>query len=170
MRGPPMPKNCAPVRSRSAMARREAYMSLEASPAEIRICGGGMRAERRPSIVRAERLRRRRESGDRGVEHGNAQLLFLVLQLVEAVVNAADEKQFLVRTLFAQAAFVEDQNAVGVLDRAQAMRNHHGGAAGKQTVERFADHQLRFRVDAGSGFVEDQELRIMRQRARETHQ
>ena len=35
IRGPPMPKNFAPVRARSAVASRAAYISLDASPAEI---------------------------------------------------------------------------------------------------------------------------------------
>src|ERR1700733_15070500 len=37
MRGPPIPKNFAPVRARKAVASRAAYMSLDASPAEIKI-------------------------------------------------------------------------------------------------------------------------------------
>ena len=40
-----------------------------------------------------------------------AEFLLLVLELVEAVVNAALGEQFLMRALFAQSAFVEDENA-----------------------------------------------------------
>ena len=57
---------------------------------------------------------------------------------------------------------------VGVLNGAQAVRDDEGGAAREQAVERFANQQLGFRVDAGSGFVEDEESRIVRQGAGET--
>jgi hypothetical protein len=64
--------------------------------------------------------------------------------------------------LFAEAAFVEDEDAVGVLNGAEAMRDDQGGSAAEETVERFADQEFRFGVDAGCGFVEYQEARIVR--------
>ena len=63
--------------------------------------------------------------------------------------------------LFAQAAFVEDEDAVGVLDGAQAMGDDQGGAAAEQAVEGFADLEFGFGVHAGGGFVEDQEAWIV---------
>ena len=69
--------------------------------------------------------------------------------------------------LFAEAAFVEDQDAVGVLNGAEAMSDDQRGAAGEKAIERVADEQLGFGVDAGSGFVEDQEARIVREGASE---
>ena len=183
----------APVRARSAVARRAAYMSLDASPAEIRICGGSLiepthlncwkvamrclggcrkcslerKAPSSASIIGRQRLRK---SGSAARRQRRRKFLLLVLQLVEAVVNAAKGEQFLMRALFAQAPFVEDENAIRVLDGAEAVRDHDGGAAFEQTVERFADHHFRLGVDARSGFVENQEFRIVRQGAREAHQ
>ena len=49
------------------------------------------------------------------------QLLLFVLELVEAVVDAALGEQFLMGALFAEASFVEDEDSVGVLNGAEAM-------------------------------------------------
>ena len=67
------------------------------------------------------------------------EFLFFVLQLIQAVVDAALGKQLLMRALFPEAALVEDQYAVGVLDSAQAMRDDEGGSAAEQSVERVAN-------------------------------
>lgn len=47
---------------------------------------------------------------------GEMQLLLFVLELVEAVVDAALGEELLVRALLAEAAFVEDEDAVGMLN------------------------------------------------------
>src|SRR5690242_18782225 len=74
------------------------------------------------------------------------------------------------RALLAQASLMEYENSVGMLDGAEAMGNDDGRASRQQPVQSFADHQLGAGVHAGSGFVENQETRIMRQRPSETHQ
>ena len=104
------------------------------------------------------------------VSAGKMQFLLLVLQLVQAVVNAALREKFLMSALFAQAAFVEHQNAVGVLNGAQAMRDHQRGAAGQQTVQRFANQQFRFGIHAGGSFVKNQEARIVRKGSRKINE
>ena len=98
---------------------------------------------------------------------GILKLLVLVLKLVEAVVDAAPREQLLMRAFFAQAALVEDENAVRMLDGAQAMRDHERCAPFEQAVERLANHEFGFRVHAGGGFIQNQELRIVRERAGE---
>jgi len=45
------------------------------------------------------------------------------LQLVKPIVNSALREKLLMRALFAQAPFVKHENAVGVLDRAQPVRD-----------------------------------------------
>src|SRR6266403_1285639 len=87
------------------------------------------------------------------------QLLLFVLQLVEAVVDSALGEEFLVRALFAEAPLVEDEDAVGMLNGAKAMRDDQRGAAAEQAVEGIADLQLGLGVHAGSSFVEDEEAR-----------
>ena len=102
--------------------------------------------------------------------HGDAQFLVFVLQLVQAVINAALCEEFLVRALLAQAALVKYEDAIGVLYGAQAVCDDNGGAAGKQPIERRANHQLGAGVHAGGGFIKDQKLGIVGQGPRETHQ
>ena len=96
------------------------------------------------------------------------EFLLFVLKLIEAIVDSAQRQQFLMRTLLAQASFVEHENAMRVLNRAQPVRDDDRGAAFEQAVERLADQQFGLGVHTGSGFVENQELRVVRQRARET--
>src|SRR5882724_4210485 len=94
------------------------------------------------------------------------QLLLFVLQLIQPVVNAAFGEKLLMRALLAQSPFVEYQNAIRMLNGAQPMSNHERGAPGQQAVQRFTNEQLCFGVHARGGFVENQEARIVRQRAR----
>src|SRR5580765_5198012 len=98
------------------------------------------------------------------------QFLLFVLQLIQAVIDAPLCQKFLVRALFAQAAFVEYQNAIGVLNGAEAVSDYQCGAAGQQFVQRFADQELGLGVHAGSGFIQNKETRIVCQRAREINQ
>ena len=101
---------------------------------------------------------------------GEVQLLFFVLELVETVVDAALGEKFLVGALFAEAAFMEDKDAVGVLDSAETVRDDESGAAAEEAVEGIADLQFGFGVHAGGGFVEDEEARIVREGAGEIDQ
>jgi hypothetical protein len=57
------------------------------------------------------------------------QLLLFVLQLIQSEVDSALRKQILVRALLAQTPFVEDQDPVRVLNRAEPMSNHQRGSA-----------------------------------------
>ncbi len=79
-------------------------------------------------------------------------------------------EQLLVRALLAQFAFVENENAVGVLDGAEPVRDDQGGAAFEQAVERLADQDFGLGVHARCRFVENQEPRIVRERPREADQ
>src|ERR1700733_5162496 len=134
MRGPPMPKNRACVRSRKAVTSRAAYMSLDASPAEIRICFSGMgmagafawqdegklvtsqgsshQSSGQPLIIGGQSMR---ISGS-PTAHRSSQLLLFVLQLVQTMVNSAQTQKLLMRTLFAQLSFVKHENAVSMLN------------------------------------------------------
>ena len=52
-----------------------------------------------------------------------------------------------------------------MLNRAEAVSDDQRGPAGKQTIQGFANEQLGLGVHARSGFVENQEARIVGQRA-----
>src|SRR5580704_2465141 len=174
--GPPMPKRATSIRFRSAMARRAAYISPDASPAEIKSGIGGMRGRCGRSIRCGLRSRERaarlvcETAGRVAGIFREAEFLFLVLELIEAVVNAALREQFLVGALFAEAAFVKNEDTRCVLNGAQAMSDHQRGAPGKETVESFANLQLGFGVNAGSCFIKDEEARIVRKSAREANE
>src|SRR5580700_8342152 len=99
-----------------------------------------------------------------------AEFLLLILELIEAVVNAALCEELLVGALFAEAAFVKNEDARCVLNGAQAMSDHQRGTSGKEAVESFANLQLGFGVNAGSCFVKDEEVRIVRKSAREANE
>src|SRR5580693_4364114 len=117
------------------------------------------------SVMGRQRLRKTRDSAGR--QRGNEFLLF-VLKLVEAVIDAALGQEFLMRALFAQTALVEDENAISVLNGAEAVRDYHGGAAFQQPIERFANHQFGLGVNARGGLIEYQELGIVREGTGET--
>src|SRR5438094_9606617 len=98
------------------------------------------------------------------------QLLLFVLQLVQTVVDPALREKFLMGALLAQAAFVEYQDSVRILNRAEAMGDHQGGTARQQLVERLTNQQLSFRIHAGCGLIENQKTRIVSQCTREIDQ
>jgi hypothetical protein len=98
------------------------------------------------------------------------QLLLFVLELIQAEVDAALSQELLVRALFAQAAFMEHEDAVSVLDRAETVSDHQRGAPGKQSAQSFADLQFCFGVNARSGLIENQKTRIVRQGAGEINE
>ena len=61
-------------------------------------------------------------------------------------------------------AFVHHQNAVGALNGREPVRNDERGAALQPSVlQCVANAQFGFRIDTGSGFVEDQNSRIVGQ-------
>src|SRR5215471_1002679 len=169
--GPPMPNSATSMRAFSAVASRAAYMSPEASPAErskemggmkrsdsyyptnfIRQCSGHLEVAiyvcQQQLITRRCGRRKDRRAWTRRKAIRAGELLLLVLELIQAVVNPALCQQFLVRAFFAQAPFVEYQDTVRVLDRAQAVRDNQRRAAAQQLVQRLADQTLRLGVHA----------------------
>ncbi len=62
-------------------------------------------------------------------------------------------------------AFFEHRDAVGAANGAQAMRNHQHGAALHQVPEGFLDQRFAFGIERGGGFVEDEDGRILQDRA-----
>src|SRR5450755_3836539 len=102
--------------------------------------------------------------------HWSREFLLFVLQLIETVINSAQREKLLMRSLFTQATLVEDKDAMRMLNRAQPVRDHDGGAALKQPVEGFADQELGLGVHAGGSFIENQKFWIVGQSPRETYE
>jgi hypothetical protein len=89
------------------------------------------------------------------------------LQLIQAMVDAALSKQFLVCAGFAELALVQDEDAVHVLDRRETMSDRNGRTPSHEDAQGVANQQLRFGVDARGRFVEDEHARIERERSGE---
>ncbi len=92
-------------------------------------------------------------------------LLILVLELVELPVKAALGQQLLVRAHLAQLALVHDQDGIGALHGGEAVGDQHAGAAFDHALQCAANAQLGVGIDAGGGLVEDEDARIVGQRA-----
>src|SRR5215469_1588532 len=95
----------------------------------------------------------------------HTQLLVFVLQLIELPVDAAMRQQLLVVADLAHLAFVHGDDLVGALNRGEPVRDDHRGSAFHHVGKSVAYPQLGVGIDAGRGFIQDQDLRIMRKRA-----
>ena len=94
--------------------------------------------------------------------------LVFVLQLVKLVIDSALREQLLVSAHLADLALVHDDNLVRSLNGRQTVGDHERGAAFDHAIERVTDPEFGFGIYARRGFIKDQDLRIMRQGARET--
>ncbi len=68
---------------------------------------------------------------------------------------------------FADLAFVHDDDFVGALHRREPVGDDQGCSSLDHAVERVAHAEFGFGIDAGSGFVENQDLRFVGQGAGE---
>src|SRR6516164_2688266 len=93
-----------------------------------------------------------------------------ILELEQLEVDSALSEQRLVGALLAQAALVDDENLVHVLDGREAVRDRYRGSSGHQDLESVANHQFRLCVDARGRLVQNEHTRIERQSSREGEQ
>src|SRR5690606_10242248 len=68
--------------------------------------------------------------------------------------------KLVVRTGLAQLAVMHDEDAVGVLDGREAVRDDERGAAAHERLERALDAGLEFGVDGAGRLVEDEDARV----------
>src|SRR5215217_8246996 len=87
------------------------------------------------------------------------------LRGMEAAVDATGGDQLVVAPFLGDACFVDDNDAVGVLDGGQAVGDDQRGAALGQFHEGLLDGPLRFRVERGGGFVQDEDGWILDEHA-----
>ncbi len=87
------------------------------------------------------------------------------LGFVEAGVGAGFAQQVGVFADFDDLAALDDDQAIGAAQRAQAVGDGDGGAAVDQVFQGRLDFALGFGVDRGGGFVEDQDARVDQQGA-----
>ena len=84
----------------------------------------------------------------------------LVLALVEVVVEAPGGEEGVVRAAFDDPAVIDDQELVGLTDRAQAVGDDKGGTAVHEAQQPLLDLLLGARVHAAGGLVEDEDARV----------
>src|ERR1700679_3998770 len=83
-----------------------------------------------------------------------------VLLSVELVVAAVEVVEAGVIAAFDDAAGFDDQNLVGAAHGGEAVGDDEGGAAAHQVAQTFLDERFGFGIEAGGGFVENQDARI----------
>nr|GEU28367.1 hypothetical protein [Tanacetum cinerariifolium] len=88
------------------------------------------------------------------------------LRLYQAVVRAFPGHQFIVAAFFHHHAAIHHHQAVRFCQRGQAVGNGNRRAALDQVFQRALDFLFRLGIDGSSRLVEDQDLRIDQQRAR----
>ena len=64
------------------------------------------------------------------------------------------------RAALDDAAVFDHQNLFGAADGGEAVRDHEGGASLHQVREAFLDGGFGFGVEAGGGFVQNQDARV----------
>src|SRR5204863_8861481 len=90
--------------------------------------------------------------------------LIFVLQLVKLVIDASLREQLLVSSFLPHQSFVHDDDLVSSLHRRKPMSDHHGSPAFHHATERITHLKFCFCVHAGRRFVQDENLRVVRQR------
>ncbi len=77
---------------------------------------------------------------------------------------AVGREQFRMRSRFDDPARVEDDDAIRVLDRRQAVRDDEGRPVFHEFSEALLDVAFRFRIQCRGCLVQDQDGRILEQR------
>ena len=84
----------------------------------------------------------------------------------QLAVRALALHQAIRRTVFDDLARFQHHHPVEIAQRGEAMRDRDHGAPAHQAAERLADRLLGFAVERGGGLVEQQDRRILQERAR----
>ena len=89
------------------------------------------------------------------------------LRAVQLGVEAAAGQQFAVRAALDDPSVVDHEDAIGVDDRRQAVRDDDRGSAAQDLVERLLDRELRLGVEVRRRLVEDHDRGILEQQTRD---
>src|SRR6188768_1825368 len=119
-----------------------------------------------------------------GASHSGCRSLYHIASIFDAIgyersgtefgvakrrIRATARRELRVRTAFDDVAGDHDHDLVGVLDGGESMRDHERRSIAHELDERLLDATLGFVVERRSGFVEDQDGRVLEQRARNRH-
>ena len=90
-----------------------------------------------------------------------------LLQAEERGVAAAAPQQIVMQAALDDLAALDHQNGVGVHDGVQAVGDHDGGAVLAEMVDRLLHGFFGFRIQRRSGFIEQDDRRVLDQRPRD---
>src|SRR5690242_15345369 len=93
--------------------------------------------------------------------------LHSVLLGVEVVVAASEGVQTLVRASLDDTARLDDQDLIRTSDGREAVRDDKRRTSAHQVLQPFLNQRFGFGVEAGSGFIEDENARIGENGARD---
>ena len=91
-----------------------------------------------------------------------------LLQAEERGIAAAAPQQIVVQAALDDLAALDHQNGVGVHDGMQAMGDDDGGAVLAEMFDRLLHLLFGFRIECRGGFIEQDDRRILDQRATAT--
>jgi hypothetical protein len=90
-----------------------------------------------------------------------------LLQAEERRVAPAATQQVVMAAALDDLAGLHHKDRVGVHDRMQAMGDHDRGAVLAEVLDRFLNLPFRFRIERGGRFIEQDDRRVLDQRARD---
>ena len=85
---------------------------------------------------------------------------------MQAGVDAARAYQISVLALLGNPGFINHHDAIRVLNRGQPAGDNQGRSANRKFGERTLNRSFSFSVEGGRGFIQDQNRRILKERAR----
>src|SRR4051812_11743197 len=87
--------------------------------------------------------------------------------LAQALIQLTRLQQLMMRALRDNLSRIHHENAIGVADAREPVRDHERRAALSQVGQRAEDCLLRERVERRGGLVEDQDRRVLQERPRD---
>ena len=77
---------------------------------------------------------------------------------IQFIIQPALGHQFIMRALFGDDAFMENQDLVRILDGGEPVRDNEGCSSDHQFIERILHDLLAFCIESGCRFIEDEDL------------
>ena len=87
------------------------------------------------------------------------------LRLVELAVDAAAGQQLVVGALLGDDPVLDDEDAVGLENGGEPVRDHNVGAALHDSLQRVLNRVFGDRIQGGGGLVQDQDARVLKHHA-----
>ena len=87
--------------------------------------------------------------------------------VVEMPVYALQGEQFFVGALFGHSTGVDDDDAVGVTNSAEAVRNDEGSATGSQAFQGLLYQRFGFVIERGGWLIHNQDFGLVQEHARD---